>query len=153
MSIMGGVQPKVWQKIFGSNDDLYIEDGTVFRFLPTYEGTQFHEITKESWSQENRGAWEGMLKNAIAWGDSWSSSVDWQPNILSLDDEARDLFINWGNDLNGSKSELPEIVKGFIPKIIGYALRLTGAIYCMDKFSMGEAPGTILNKTDVERRY
>ena len=39
ISIFGGIQPGVWRSCFsGSDGKIYLVDGTIYRFLPTYEG-------------------------------------------------------------------------------------------------------------------
>lgn len=150
VSIFGGVQPEVWHKIFGGDGGLYLSDGTVFRFLPTYEGSQFYELTSETWSEKNQTAWENTLKKAMKWADSRISSSNWEPLRLSLDDEARQYFLDWRNELYGFKPELPKILQGFIPKIVGYALRLAGILHCMDRFSQEKDPAETLTLEDIK---
>ncbi len=151
VSVFGGVQPEVWRKFFGGDDGLYTFDGTVFRFLTTYEGSRFYELTEESWTEENRLAWERTLTAAMQWADEHISSPGWKTKNLCLDEEARQYFFDWRNDLYGYKADLPGLLQGFIPKIVGYALRLSGMLYCMDRFSRGLIPGTVLTCDDIKK--
>jgi hypothetical protein len=78
MSVFGGIQPEIWKKNFGGENGLYTVDGTIFRFLPTYEASHFHELTAEIWSPENKAAWEDMVNAALAWSDARISAAGWQ---------------------------------------------------------------------------
>ena len=69
ISIFGGIQPAVWRRAFSSDNGQFLVDGTVYRFLPTYEGEAFYPLTAEAWSDENREAWEGLLRSAMSWAD------------------------------------------------------------------------------------
>ncbi len=151
VSVFGGVQPEVWRKVFGGDDGLYTFDGTVFRFLATYEGSRFHELTQETWAEDNRVVWERTLTAAMRWADEHTSEPEWKTKNLCLDDKARQYFFDWRNDIYGYKTGLPGILQGFIPKIVGYALRLSGILYCMDRFSRGLIPETILTCGDIKK--
>ena len=141
----------VWARIFSGENGLYLTDGTAFRFLATYEGDQFHELTSEAWSEQNRRAWENLLTASMTWADQRMIDPEWKPRTLNLDQEAQVLFLDWRNDLYGLRGELPEILRGFIPKIVGYALRLAGVLYCMDRFSYYETPAGDLTTKDMQR--
>ena len=70
ISIFGGIQPGVWRKAFLGDDGLFLVDGTIYRFAPTYEGSGFYPLTSEAWSDENQGSWENLLRDAMKWSDS-----------------------------------------------------------------------------------
>lgn len=150
ISIFGGVQPGVWRKSFSSDEgEIYLIDGTIFRFLPTFEGEAFYPLTVESWSDENREAWEGLLRTAMRWSDSQQKAK--QRKVLCLDQDAQQAFLDWRNELVQIKEDLPGQVRGFIPKLVGYALRFAGVFYLMDVFSRGEEPVPILNEPDIQK--
>jgi hypothetical protein len=151
ISIFGGIQPRVWQMCFSGEKGLFLEDGTIYRFLPTFEGNTFYELTSESWSDKNRDAWERILTLAMEWANQVILHEDWRAKSLCLSEEARGYFLDWRNDIYSKKIELPDQLKGFIPKITSYALRLSGALYCMERFAVGSFPGAILSKDDVEK--
>ena len=149
VSIFGGIQPHVWKKSFKSEDDLYLVDGTVFRFLPVYEGSAFYPLTVESWSDENREAWESLLKAAMRWSDRQQEAKE--KKVLCLDKDAQEAFLDWRNELVQIKDDLPAPVRGFIPKLVGYALRFSGVLYLMDMFSRGEEPKSTLQVDDIRK--
>ncbi|OQY41779.1 MAG: hypothetical protein B6240_14730 [Desulfobacteraceae bacterium 4572_87] len=150
VSIFGGIQPRIWRESFtGEDGAIYQFDGTIFRFLPVYEGDGFHPLTAEAWSEKNRDTWERLLSNAMDWGNRKNEAGETHNLILS--DNAREIFLDWANDLHTVKMDLPEQVRGFIPKLIGYALRFSGVLYLMDIFSRGEMPGKVLGPADIRK--
>jgi phage/plasmid primase-like uncharacterized protein len=151
ISLFGGIQPRVWQTCFSGQKGLFLEDGTVYRFLPTFENETFYKLTSESWSDKNRDAWERTLSLAMQYGDEVVLQPDWKAKSLCLSENAQSYFFNWRNDLHAKKTELPDQLKGFLPKISSYALRLSGALYCMNRFAVGSSPGAILSKNDIHK--
>jgi len=151
LNVFGGIQPAVWRKVFGGDGGLYLVDGTVYRLLPTYEGSKFYPLTGESWSEKNQAVWENTLRAAMTWADNKISDEKWKPTVLMLDSEAGQHFIDWRNELYSQRKELPEPIRDFIPKITGAALRLTGVLYCMRRFSLNSEPGQILTIEDMQR--
>jgi hypothetical protein len=149
VSIFGGIQPRIWRESFTGEEGIYQFDGTIFRFLPVYEGEGFHPLTAEAWSDENRDAWERLLSNAMDWGNRKNEVGE--THNLTLTDGAREIFLDWANELHTIKMDLPEQVRGFIPKLIGSSLRFSGVLYLMDVFSMGEMPGKILGPVDIRK--
>jgi hypothetical protein len=146
ISLFGGIQPEIWQKIFSENGGLHLTDGTIYRFLPTYEGKSYHPLTKESWSDDNRKAWESLLRNALIWADNQKKS---KKLILSVG--AQETFFDWRNDLFQTKDDLPPQVRGFIPKLTGYALRFAGVLYLMHRFSQGQEIGDTIHRDYIEK--
>lgn len=125
LSVFGGIQPSVWQKTF----QRYTEDGMVFRMLLTYGGEAFYPQTSEVWSSDNRQRWETLLVAIMEWADRQEGT-----QYLRLSDEARDYFNEWCNELASHVPSLPRILRGFIPKAKGYALKLAGVIFCIRRF-------------------
>ena len=150
VSIFGGVQPGVWRKSFsGEEGEIYLIDGTIYRFLPTFEGEAFYLLTAEAWSDENRKEWEDLLKAAMKWANR--QQTDKKKKVLCLDRDAKQAFLDWRNELMQVKEDLPGQVRGFIPKLVGYALRFAGVLYLMDVFSRGQEPRSILNVDDIRK--
>jgi hypothetical protein len=149
ISIFGGIQTGVWRKSFAGNGDVFLVDGTVFRFLPTYEGSGFHPLTGESWSEENRAVWESTLMRAKRYADARHGAGE--SLILILSEDARVAFFRWRNDLVMLSSDLPKVSRGFVPKMVGYALRLAGALYLMECFAEGVEPGRILGLSEMDK--
>lgn len=151
LNLFGGVQPRIWKDIFGGADGLYLDDGTVYRFLPTFEGESSHLLTKESWSDENRQAWECALTHAMEWADEIIVDKNWKSKNICLSEDAQDYFLNWRNTLEGHKAVLSDQLKGFLPKTTGSAIRLSGVLYCMDCFTVGTYPMANLNLADIQK--
>ncbi|MBW2110641.1 MAG: DUF3987 domain-containing protein [Deltaproteobacteria bacterium] len=149
ISIFGGVQPTIWSRIFGGEAGQFLTDGTIFRFLPTYGGNGFYPLTPEAWSDENRAVWEKLLRAAMRWADTHQEAG--KRKVLCLDQEAQTLFLDWRNELTQTQEDLPPLVRGFIPKLVGYALRFAGVLYLMDTFNRGEEPGAILGVEDIRK--
>jgi len=150
VSVFGGIQPAVFSKAFGGRDGLYMVDGTAFRFLYSYEPSRYRKHIAESWDEKKRAAWDKILEGALSWSDKRVKAGE--PHLaMILDVGAQNCFLDWANRLEQSKESLSGSFKGFIPKALGYALRLTGVIHCMWRFDQGMQPSTMLTVKDVER--
>jgi hypothetical protein len=151
VNIFGGVQPTVWKKVFGEDDDgVYLEDGTVFRFLITFEGDTTLPLTDEIWTETNEAWWQTVLERAMDWADHRIKKEGWHPERLFFSDDARYCFFEWRNELVQLKPDLPSLLKGFLAKIFGYAVRFSGALHCLYCFSKGEEPSGIIDAMTFE---
>jgi hypothetical protein len=150
ISLFGGCQPQVWKMVFTSEDGkIFQVDGTAFRFLTVYEGGGFYPLTAEAWSDENREVWEKTLSLAMDWANrKWEAG---EKHNLMLSGDAQEIFFDWRNELSQMKADLPEAVRGFVPKLTGYALRFAGVLYLMDVFSRGDMPGKVLGPGDIRK--
>lgn len=146
VQICGGIQPTIFGKLFSGQDGTYLVDGTIFRFLTTYENASYFPLTAESWSTENAGVWGGILRSAFAWADARGGTL-----TAELSQEAQNRFLDWRNAMEEHVQDLPAQFRGFMPKAYGYALRLAGAFHLMDRFSRGLEPGRVLHIDDMER--
>jgi len=144
-SLVGGIQPVIFGKAFTSEDGVYLSDGTIFRFLLTYDRSQHYPLTNEIWTEENREVWEPLLLRAFYWTEHYD------PIQAIFDSQSQQRFFDWRNDLDAQKGEIPSILRGFIPKAVSYAVRLAGIIHCLHAFHQGGAPSKVLNLVDVER--
>ena len=151
VSIVGGCQPRVWLESFGARSGLYLSDGTVYRFLTTFEPYSYHELTAEPWSDENRSAWDDTLSMCMSWADEIVKNPQWRARRLQLTDDARDHFLQWRNTLARDSEKFPQPMRGYLPKFYGQALRLAGALYCIDVFSRGDTPKNFLDLDAVEK--
>ena len=145
VSVFGGIQPPVFQAVF---DALRRSDGTLYRYLITCGPPVHHELTADPWGETNRRAWEGTLAAAMAWADR--QSLD-KPRRMILDGDAQSDFLTWRNRLDEMKLDLDDVLRGFLPKSVEYALRLTGAIACIHAFSIGREPPAMLRAEDFDR--
>jgi len=151
VNIFGGVQPVIWRKVFGGGQGVFIEDGTIYRFLATFEIDQIYPRTPEAWDDENKKTWERTLTLAMEWADKIIKDDDWQAKTLCLNKEAQKHFFDWANKIDNQRMDLPEQLRGFLPKAVSYALRLSGALYCLDRFAAGSFLGVTLTLSDVEK--
>jgi hypothetical protein len=149
VSLSGGIQPQTWVQSFRSKDGIYLKDGTIYRFLATIEEPSLYLLTNETWSGKAQEIWEDTLIKAMTWADIRVSIENWSPLILWLDEEAQEIFFTWANELKSRKNLLPDIIKGYLPKDIGYALRLSGVLYCMKCFEQNEEPVGPLTGQDI----
>jgi len=145
VQVCGGIQPAIFGKQFAGQDGTFLQDGTIFRFLLVYEPSTHYPLTAESWTRENSEAWEQALLRAFQWADSH------EPVTAILSQEAQRRFLDWRNDIDAMREELPLQFQGFLPKAYGYALRLAGGLYLLDRFSRGLEPGSVLHLDDINR--
>lgn len=151
VSIVGGCQPRVWLESFGARSGLYLSDGTVYRFLTTFEPYSYHELTAEPWSDENRSAWDDTLSMCMSWADEIVKIPQWKARRLQLTDDARRHFLKWRNTLARNSDKFPQPMRGYLPKFYGQALRLAGALYCIDVFSKGDKPDNFLDLNAIKK--
>jgi hypothetical protein len=154
VSLFGGIQPGVFQRAFTSDDGVFLEDGTLFRFLLTYEQSAHRPLTLQSWTEQNKAEWERLLERALDWTDR---QVDQEtgcienPFCMLLDSDAQNRFLEWRNLIDRQKRNLHPGLRGFLPKACGYALRLTGLIHALWRFHDGGTPNQFLTLEDINR--
>ena len=85
----------------------------------------------------------------MKWSDRQQEAKE--RRVLCLSKDAQEIFLEWRNELVMMSVDLPAPVRGFIPKLVGYALRFAGVLYLMDVFSRGEEPGSILQVDDIQK--
>ena len=146
VSLCGGIQPEVFRCVFGQKNKLFLNDGTIFRFLIVHEEKAYYELTDESWSEDNSSLWCRIIYEVIEW-----SRKQEETKIITFTKEARRRFIAWRNFLYEQSKELPDAVKGFIPKAVSYAVRLAGILHCIEQFRYRCSPGNKLEITDITR--
>jgi len=145
VQVCGGIQPGIFGKLFAGQDGTFLVDGTIFRFLTTFEPPTYFELTPESWSSENADAWAAILKNAFRWARE-SEGI-----TAMLSSEAQARFFTWRNSIEERKPDVPPMFRGFLPKSYGHALRLAGVLHLLHRFSQGREPGRVLHMEDIER--
>ena len=146
VQIIGGIQPKVFRRVFGGDDKLYLYDGTIYRGLYTYSPPQHHPLTLEAWGEEHREPWDRTLRMALEWADQQDA-----PHTIYLNSEAQNLFLTWRNSLDREKVLLPPELRGFLPKAYGYSLRLAAVIDLMHQFYNGQPPRRLLDAEGMQR--
>ena len=131
-------------------------DGTIFRFMMTHEGEKFFPMVTESWDDFNRAEWEGLIQNALQFCQEHTGvTIDGDEEVLThslkFSENTLEVFIEWGNDLKSITSKLPEPVRGFVPKLVGWAARLTGIIKCLESFLAGAKVPQIIEPSDLQK--
>ena len=145
VQIIGGIQPGIFRKVFGSENGQFLEDGTIFRCLFVYSPPCHHDLTTECWGESQKAVWDRILKKSFSWSDA-SDPINM---ILSAD--AQKIFFQWRNKLDRIKTQLPKEIRGFLPKAYGNALRLAAAIDCMHRFNTDLNPRPLLDVEGIER--
>jgi hypothetical protein len=143
VSIAGGTQPEVFFRVFKSDDknqgDIFLVDGTLFRFQMTWEGEKFFPMTLESWNDFSKDVWSRLIENAFRFckEHEQENEDEIKTQMLWFEKDALDFFIDWANDLKSKKPLLPLQVRGFISKLIGWSARFAGIISCIESFIDG----------------
>lgn len=137
ISICGGIQPEVFRSVFGDKGGLFLTDGTIFRFLLTYEPAGHFELTRATWNNHHRAAWEELINKALQWADDKFKSED-DFLVLKLSDEAWNYFLDFRNNIYSMRDHFPPAFRGFIPKAVSYVLRISGLLHVMEQFFSGD---------------
>ena len=154
VSMFGGIQPGVFQRTFGGEGGLLLEDGTLYRFLLTYTPPEHHELTAESWNDANRAAWERLIAQALEFASAMVDETTGEINTthrLLLDHSAQGKLFSWRNSMDTGKTSVPPSLRGFISKAAGQALRLAGVLHALRVFARGDRPSRFLSAEDIER--
>ncbi|QLA20885.1 DUF3987 domain-containing protein [Desulfolutivibrio sulfoxidireducens] len=145
VQVCGGIQPGIFSKVFGGENGQFIDDGTVFRCLFTYEPSNHHALTEESWSQTNRQTWDTILSRAFDWADKQD-----KPFHLTFPPKSQARYFGWRNTLDVLRPDLPAPFSGFLPKAYGYAVRLAGVIHAISALHSGEDIPAELSREAME---
>jgi len=122
----------------------------------TWEGEKFFPMTLESWDEHNQGIWENLIQNAFEFcREQTEISLDGEEEIkthkLCFSEDTLQTFLDWANDILGIKPLLPEQVRGFVPKLMGWVARLTGILKCLESFLGGTTIPQILDPDDLRK--
>lgn len=122
----------------------------------TWEGDKFYPMTIESWDDSNRAVWDSVIKNALSFCQAHTGvTIDGDEEVLThslwLSEATMEMFVDWSNELKGILPKLPEQVRGYIPKLIGWAVRLTGIIKCMESFLAGTKVPQVIAPDDLQK--
>jgi hypothetical protein len=145
LCLYGGIQPAIFARAF---DGLLKSDGTLFRYLLVVEPVAHHEVDEIPWADHHRRAWELLLERAMNWADSRDPD---DTHLMMFSPDAQQAFFAWRNELNDMRYDLPPLLRGFIPKAVEYAVRLTGAIRLLHDFSACSEPARMLGAEDFDR--
>jgi hypothetical protein len=147
LNIIGGIQPFVFQKVFGAENGFYLADGTVTRFLWTFEPEANHLLTEEVWSIVNAGIWSYLINRS----NEWSLAHIEKPLKLIFTTDAFTKFCLWRNSIYKKIKSFPPEVRAFIPKTVDYAVRLSAAIHCISCLNAEMDISPILQVEDIQK--
>lgn len=122
LSLLGGIQRRLIPEILGPES---FNDGLIYRFLFLVLAPQWYPLSRKSWREESRDAWNQLLMAAKEFQEE---------RIVHLDYGAWESFSNFRNRQYGLFGYIPSQVSGFIPKITDYALRLAGVLHFWHSF-------------------
>lgn len=94
VSFIGGIQPETFKSLFEGQGKIYTEDGSIYRFLFTYDNTMNTiEHTLEEWSEHNEYIFRKYVQFVL--------SITSTKNRLEIDmfDGSKEIFIDWANEL------------------------------------------------------
>lgn len=144
VSVSGGIQPAIFKRAFSSEDGQFLVDGTIFRLLTVFEPNAFHELTAESWTKA--APWLDLTANALAWADRQEGQT-----CLPLTSEAREHFLQWRNEIVAAQPDLPQLLRGYVPKAVGYAVRLAGVLQVAHDLNYGPSMSLTLDRKGIQR--
>jgi Protein of unknown function (DUF3987) len=147
LNIIGGIQPFVFQKVFGAENGFYLADGTVTRFLWTFEPEANHLLTEEVWSIANAGIWSDLINRS----NEWSLAHIEKRLKLIFTTDAFTKFCLWRNSIYKKIKSFPPEVRAFIPKTVDYAVRLSAAIHCISCLNAEMDISPILQVEDIQK--
>lgn len=150
VSICGGIQPEVFRSVFGDKNGLFLTDGTIFRFLLTYEPVGHFELTRATWNEQHRFTWENLVNKALWWADDKFKSSD-NFLILKLSDDAWSCFSAFRNNLYSLRNQFPPAFRGFIPKATSYILRIAGLLHVMEQLFTGDDISPVITAETIQK--
>jgi len=150
VSICGGIQPEVFKTVFGDKGGLFLTDGTIFRFLLTYEPAGHFELTRATWNEQHRFTWENLVNKALWWADDKFKSSD-NFLILKLSDDAWSCFSAFRNNLYSLRNQFPPAFRGFIPKATSYILRIAGLLHVMEQLFTGDDISPVITAETIQK--
>ena len=150
ISICGGIQPEVFRSVFGDKGGLFLTDGTIFRFLLTYEPAGHFELTRATWNNHHKAAWEELINKALQWADDKFKSED-DFLVLKLSDEAWNYFLDFRNNIYSMRDHFPPAFRGFIPKAVSYVLRISGLFHVMEQLSNGDDINSVVGVETIQK--
>ena len=149
VSICGGIQPMVLQRIVNDNEDFF-ESGLTARILfamPPDRPTYWTEATT---SDEALSGYENIFRTFYRWRSMSDSPSPENPLIVRLSPEAKDLFVRFYNSNADERIELQGDMKAAWAKFAGYAARLALVFHLVERID-DDKPMDILPGDAMQR--
>ncbi len=127
-SIIGGIQPGILSKVF--NEDSFF-NGLFPRFLITHIPKGLYNTSKFSLNQGDEDLWREIIRRLYrsdlqqdSYGYNDSHILAYSPEGLDHFNKFRERTLSLGNYTTNR-------IKGFLPKIIAYAVRISGILHLL----------------------
>jgi len=128
-SIIGGIQPKVMNRVF---HDKFFDDGLLPRFL--FLHPQATKFSKTGISNDDKALLELLIEWCYEIPVNIGENNSVNPNILKLDSSALDVFANFNDYYEEIGRYLSYKKRVFLPKLITYSLKFAGLLHELNCF-------------------
>lgn len=129
LSILGGIQPRLAAKAFGTDS---FDDGLLPRFLFFQIPSERPPLTTHEWASANKEYWKVLISHFY---NLKAESIQ-----LHLDQEAQNRFLQVANSLQRLGDYSSYRLRVFMPKMENYVLRLSGLLHMLHQHDRGEQP-------------
>lgn len=148
VSLVGGIQPHVFRHLLQKNDELLMADGTLFRFLLTYDSESYYPRSRTGWPAQCQEYWDYITTQASEWADARMSCQtefgDEAPLDIKFEPQARELFYNFTERMLQEQSSLDALndnslfqFSQFIPKAVTAVIRVAGLLHILHALDKG----------------
>lgn len=129
-AIVGGIQPLVMPDIFGAESFV---DGLLPRFLIDIVNDSYDSVSDEELTDADMAIFERVLDRCYSIGIYRDEGGNVEHIKISFSDPAKKRFLEFQRDYKKKMRFLPPRAQVFIPKLISYAVRLSGILYVISK--------------------
>lgn len=144
-AVIGGIQPKILSEVFNEKQQ---ENGMIYRFLPLLIDIKLAPFTEDDISEEVERAWFNLLSwlyNIPALFDPVTGCIT--KNILTVEDTGKALWIEFHDELDRIKMEMPKQFRGYLPKLITYSLKFINFLHLLKCYPKGKLSLTVKTST------
>ena len=129
-AIVGGIQPLVMPDIFGAESFV---DGLLPRFLIDIVNDYYDSISDEELTDADTAIFEKILGRCYSIVIYRDEGDNVEHIKISFSDPAKKRFLEFHRDYKKKMRFLPPRAQVFIPKLISYAIRLSGILHVISK--------------------
>jgi hypothetical protein len=149
VSVCGGVQPLVLQRIVNENEDFF-DSGLTARILFAMPPDKPAYWTEAETSDEALMNYENIFRTLYQWRKAENAPSPENPLIVQLSPEAKDLFVRFYNSNVGERVVLTGDMKAAWAKFAGYAARLALVFHVVERIEDGR-PMDVLTGDTMQR--
>lgn len=125
-AIVGGIQSQVMPQIFGFESFI---DGLLPRFLMSIIHNSHSGISDEEITDTDMNVFKGILEKCYNINLFKDEKGNNEYTLINFDSEAKYKFLEFQKDYLEKSHFLPDRAQVFIPKLISYAVRLSGIFH------------------------